>query len=85
MYINPCSQNDVNGRNFTIPAQQFNVATLANLTGGPAALLYFGERFRSSSTSEKSSDYQYWGQLFFDPVTSALLPLQWQDNFTLVL
>ena len=58
MYINPCSQGDVGGTNFTIPAQQFSVATLANETGGPSALLYFGERFRSSPSGNKSADFQ---------------------------
>lgn len=32
MYINPCSQDNVGGQNFTIPAQQFNVAILPGVT-----------------------------------------------------
>ena len=60
MFINPCSQNDVSGTNFSVPAQQFSVSTLSNHSGGegPPAILYFGERFRSSPSGNKSADFQ---------------------------
>ena len=58
MTINPCSQGDVRGTAFTIPAQQFGVSTLANSSGGESAFLYFGERFRSTPNGMKSDDFQ---------------------------
>jgi len=45
MTINPCSQDKVAGVNFTIPAQQFGVAVLANSSGGDAAILYAAQLF----------------------------------------
>lgn len=83
MTINPCSQFDVNGVNFTIPAQQFSVSTLRNSTGGPAAILYFGERFRSTPNGAKSDDFQYWAPLSF--TGDALDTMRFLDNYTLVL
>ncbi len=85
MTVNPCSQDNVAGVNFTIPAQQFAVATLANASGGSPALLYFGERFRSTPTGNKSDDFMYWGLLEFDPVSAALLPMKFTDTFTMIL
>ena len=86
MYINPCSQLDVNGVNFTIPAQQFSVSTLPNVTTveGDPAFLYFGERFRSTPDGNKGHDFQYWAPLYFDPVSGELLRMAWQDNYTLL-
>ncbi|CAF4290571.1 unnamed protein product, partial [Rotaria magnacalcarata] len=45
MNINPCSINDPHGTNFTIPAQQFNVATLS-ISSEETLYMYYGERFR---------------------------------------
>ena len=70
-HINPCSQADVQGTNFTVPAQQFGVATLpgVRLAGsadpGPL-LLYFGENFRSAPDGLKAHDLQTWIPLAFD-------------------
>ena len=84
MFINPCSQNDVNGTRFTIPAQQFGVAVLANSSGGAPAIWYFGERFGSSPIGNKSADFQYWGPLEFD-ANGAIQPLVFRDQFEVTL
>lgn len=85
MFINPCSQNDVYGTNFTIPAQQFGVSVLRNDSGGGSAIWYFGERFGSSPIGNKSADFQYFGPLEFDPANGALLALRFVDEFAVVL
>ena len=84
MTINPCSQGDVNGVNFTVPAQQFAVATLANASGGAPALLYIGERFRSSPWGLKNSDFSYWAPLGFD-ADGAVQRMSFVDSYELVL
>lgn len=86
MQINPCSQNDVNGVNFTIPAQQFNILTLRNDSGGPPAILYYGERFRSALSGLKGEDFAYMAPLAFDTASSGtILPMNFLDEFTLTL
>jgi hypothetical protein len=46
MTINPCSPANYRTQNFTIPAQQFNVAKLET-TSGPV-VIYYGEQFNSA-------------------------------------
>lgn len=88
MYINPCSQNDVYGPNFTIPAQQFNIATLTN-SSGYTYYLYYGEHFRSAIDNYKDHDLQSWIPLQFMDYTeynlSLMLPMVWMDEFVLEL
>ncbi|CAF4567533.1 unnamed protein product, partial [Rotaria magnacalcarata] len=52
MTINPCSIDDPSGTNFTVPAQQFNVATL-QISSEETLHMYYGERFRSSKDGLK--------------------------------
>jgi len=78
MYINPCSQLNVNGPNFTIPSQQFSVAVLTN-SSGDKTFLYYGEHFRSSVDGLKSHDLQAWIPLNFKD--NRILPMQWLDSF----
>lgn len=85
MNINPCSQSDVYGTNFTIPAQQFGIAVLRNDSGGDDAVWYFGERFGSSPIGNKSADFQYFGQLHFDAVNGAILPMAFVQEFNVTL
>jgi hypothetical protein len=85
MEINPCSQADVYGLNFTVPAQQFGVSVLRNDSGGAPAIWYFGERFGSSPIGNKSADFQYWGPLSFDPANGAILPMAFVDQFEVTL
>ena len=85
MHVNPCSQGNVFGTNFTIPAQQFGVAVLRNDSGGPPAIWYFGERFGSSPIGNKSADFQYFGPLSFDPANGAILPMRFVDSFEVTL
>lgn len=86
MYINPCSQYNVNGPNFTIPSQQFNIATFTNSTGY-TYYLYYGEHFRSSTDGLKAHDLQTWIPLQFDDHNdyNRLLPMVWMDQFTMEL
>jgi hypothetical protein len=81
MSVNPCSLSDVQGTNFTIPAQQFNVATLKGKSG--PLYLFYGERFRSSPDGIKAHDYQAWIPLQFD--ANKVLPMKWLDSFVLDL
>lgn len=85
MFINPCSQANVFGTNFTIPAQQFGVAVLRNDSGTESAYWYFGERFGSSPIGNKSADFQYFGPLEFDPGNGAILPMHFVDQFEVTL
>jgi hypothetical protein len=85
MHVNPCSQGNVYGTNFTVPAQQFGVSVLSNGSGGPPAIWYFGERFGSSPIGNKSADFQYWGPLSFDPANGAILPMRFVDAFEVTL
>ena len=86
MHINPCSQDAVYGTNFTIPAQQFNVAVLTGVSTSPngndTALLFFGEHFKSAVDGLKMHDLQAWVPLQFDE-EGRLLPMKWSDEFTL--
>lgn len=77
--INPCSQRDVQGTNFTVPAQQFSVACLTDAKGRPLPL-YFGENFRSSQDGLKSHDLQTWLPLQTDQ-HGRLRTMVWQDSF----
>jgi hypothetical protein len=76
MNINPCSQLDVWGTNFTVPAQQFGVSVFRNASAQPGDLpliLYFGEHFRSApdGTGLKSHDLQAWIPLEFSDDAAA--------------
>lgn len=84
MNINPCSQDDVNGVNFTIPAQQFNVITLRNESGGVPAILYYGERFRSAASGRKGEDFAYLAPLEFDDA-GRVQRMRFVDAFELVI
>lgn len=84
MSINPCSQNDVYGANFTVPAQQFNVNMLKNMSGGDDAIIYFGERFGSSPIGNKSADFLYLAPLTFAS-NGAIEVMARIDDFTIVL
>jgi hypothetical protein len=81
MKINPCSINDLYGTNFTIPAQQFNVATLP-ISSEETLYMYYGERFRSSKDGIKGHDFQAWIPIeFMDNDTPK--PMKFYDNFTI--
>jgi hypothetical protein len=94
MYINPCSQDDVGGQNFTIPAQQFNVAILPSValsSGTPGfprqrdaqqepLILYFGENFNSALDGVKAHDLQTWLPMAFD-AEGRVQRMVWQDTF----
>ena len=82
MTINPCSQNNVSGSAFAVPAQQFNVISLRNDSGGPPAVLYYGERFRSAASGKKGEDFAYMAPLQFDEEGN-LLRMEFVDEFTL--
>lgn len=82
MTINPCSQDNVTGTAFTIPAQQFNVLTLRNDSGGLPAVLYYGERFRSAASGKKGEDFAYIAPLYFDGEGN-VLRMQFVDEFVL--
>ena len=85
MYINPCSQDDVNGVNFTIPAQQFHVLTLRNASkDGDPAILYYGQRFRSAASGLKSEDFTYMAPLDFDDEGN-VRRMEFLNEFTLTL
>ena len=85
MTINPCSQDDVNGVNFTVPAQQFALLTLRNASGGQPAILYYGERFRSAASGLKGEDFSYLAPLQFDDTGAQVLKFTFVDEFTLQL
>ena len=85
MFVNPCSQGDPRGTAFTVPAQQFGVSVLRNDSGGAPAVWYFGERFGSSPTGNKSADFQYWGPLRFDEASGAILPMAFVEQFEVTL
>jgi len=78
--VNPCSLNNVDGTNFTVDAQQFDVATLTTLNG--TVNMYYGERFRSSPDGIKSHDFQAWIPLEFNS-TGHLQPMRWMDSWQL--
>jgi hypothetical protein len=80
MTINPCSIDDPFGTNFTVPAQQFNVATLP-ISSNETLHMYYGERFRSSKDGLKAHDFQAWIPIRFIDV--CIQPMQFLDNFTL--
>ena len=84
MTINPCSQTNVSGSAFTVPAQQFNVLTLRNDSGGPPAVLYYGERFRSAASGRKGEDFSYVAPLQLD-ADGNVLRMEFVDEFTLEL
>lgn len=81
MNINPCSLSDPYGTNFTVPAQQFNVATLP-VSSEDTLYLYYGERFRSSKDGIKSHDFQAWIPIEFSN-NNIPKPMQFYDNFTI--
>ena len=89
MYMNPCSQDDVYGTNFTIPAQMFSLATLRNVSVSPTGAsdettyLYFGEHFKSSDDGLKSHDLQSWIPIRFDASSGKMIPMTWAEEFTL--
>jgi hypothetical protein len=78
MTVNPCSPTNPYGMNFTIPAQQFNVAVLSGRT--ETVNLYYGERFKSSADGLKADDFQAWIPLEFDPQGN-IKPMKWLDQF----
>jgi hypothetical protein len=81
MKINPCSLNDPYGTNFTIAAQQFNVATLP-ISSEETLYMYYGERFRSSKDGIKGHDFQAWIPIeFMDNDTPK--PMKFYNNFTI--
>ena len=80
--INPCSINDPNGINFTVPAHPYNIATL-QISSNETIHLYYGERFRSSEDGLKAHDFQTWLPIQFIDV--CLQPLYFLDNFTLYI
>jgi hypothetical protein len=79
MTVNPCSQNDVNGANFTVPAQQFSVSVLTN-ADGLVTYLFNGEHFRSAVDGIKAHDLQAWIPLECDQ-DGILLPMKWYNEF----
>ena len=80
MTINPCSIDSVYGTNFTVPAQQFNVATLP-VSPTETLYMYYGERFRSSKDGIKGHDFQAWIPIEFT-ANDTILPMKFYDNFT---
>ena len=78
--INPCSQANVKGTNYTVPAQQFSVACLHGSDGEPLHL-YFGENFNSAPDGIKAHDLQAWLPLRVDASTGRLHPMAWLDAF----
>lgn len=80
MHINPCSIDDPYGTNFTVPAQQFNVATLP-ISSEETIHLYYGERFRSSPDGLKAHDFQAWIPIRF--IDACIQPMFFLSNFTL--
>jgi len=76
--INPCSVGNVQGTNFTVPAQQFNVITFNTKSG--KQYMYYGERFRSSPDGIKSRDFQAWIPIHLNE-RKAIQPMQWVDSF----
>ena len=81
MTINPCSMNDTYGTNFTVPAQQFNVATLP-ISSTETLYMYYGERFRSSVDGIKGHDFQAWIPIEFS-TDDVIQPMKFYSNFTL--
>ena len=81
MTINPCSINNTYGTNFTVPAQQFNVATL-QISQSETFYMYYGERFRSSKDGIKGHDFQAWIPIEFTD-NDILQPMKFYENFTL--
>ena len=80
MTINPCSIDDPFGTNFTVPAQQFNVATLP-ISANETLHMYYGERFRSSKDGLKAHDFQAWIPIRF--IDACVQPMLFLENFTL--
>lgn len=80
MTINPCSQDNVNGANFTIPAQQFSVSVLKN-ADGLVTYLFNGEHFNSAADGVKAHDLQTWIPLEFDETNGNMLQMKWVDEF----
>ena len=81
MNINPCSLDNPYGTNFTVPAQQFNVATLP-ISSDETLYLYYGERFRSSPDGIKGHDFQAWIPIEFME-NDIPKPMKFYDNFTI--
>ena len=79
--VNPCSLQQQNGTNFTVPAQQFNVVTVQGKHG--MEYLYYGELFRSAPSGWKDEDRQAWIPLQF--ADNAVQIMRWWDEFTLDL
>eukprot|EP00047_Mylnosiga_fluctuans_P011891 m.23481 g.23481 ORF g.23481 m.23481 type:complete len:528 (-) comp3908_c0_seq1:135-1718(-) len=82
MFFNPCSLDNIGGTNFTIPAQQFNIATLYTPTG--TQVMYFGEQFRSSPDGIKPHDYQAWIPIEFS-ADNTMLPMRWAAQWNVTL
>lgn len=80
MTINPCSIDNPYGTNFTVPAQQFNVATL-QVPPEETLYMYYGERFRSSPDGMKGHDFQAWIPIEFS-ANDTLQPMKFYANFT---
>ena len=81
MSINPCSLSDPYGTNFTVAAQQFNVATLP-ISPEETLYMYYGERFRSSQDGIKGHDFQAWIPIEFME-NDTPKPMMFYDNFTI--
>ena len=81
MTINPCSIGDPSGTNFTVSAQQFNVATLS-ISSEETLYMYYRERFRSNKDGLKDHDFQAWIPIEFRD-NDTVQPTKFYDNFTI--
>jgi hypothetical protein len=85
--VNPCDPGKQYGTNFTVPAQQFNVVSVATQddAGAPTTpVLYYGERANSAPDGLFSHNFQAWVPLSFDD-RGGILPLTFPASFTLNL
>ncbi|CAF1593920.1 unnamed protein product, partial [Adineta steineri] len=73
MNINPCSFNDPYGTNFTVPAQQFNVAIPIPISSEETLYMYYGI---------KGHDFQAWVPIEFME-NDIPEPMRFYNNFTL--
>ena len=59
--VNPCDPNDLDGTNFTVPAQQFNVIIVVvddGNGGSKQEVLYYGERANSTPDGNFSHNFR---------------------------
>ena len=64
-------------------SQQFSVTPVYTATG--AVPMFIGIRFGSSPEKIKSTDFQFWAPLTFDPTTGRMNNVTWVDSFELDL